>query len=79
VGLVIRAALSFGDTVERLLAAGLVIILGVTLAQHWNVLAILIALILFVLIRPTAVYLAPGDREDPFNSGSAWAGLGSVA
>jgi len=36
VGLVIGDALSFGDTVERLLAAGLVIILGVTLAQHWN-------------------------------------------
>jgi NhaP-type Na+/H+ or K+/H+ antiporter len=58
VGLVIGDALSFGDTVERLLAAGLVMILGVTLAQHWNVLAILIALILFVVIRPTAVYLA---------------------
>jgi len=58
VGLVIGDALSFGDTVERLLAAGLVIILGVTLAQHWNVQAILLALILFVLIRPTAVYLA---------------------
>lgn len=58
VGLLIGDALSFGDTVERLLAAGLVIILGVTLAQHWNVQAILLALILFVLIRPTAVYLA---------------------
>lgn len=36
VGLVIGDALSFGDTVEKLLVAILVILLGVTLAQHRN-------------------------------------------
>ncbi|KOC91573.1 cation:proton antiporter [Winslowiella iniecta] len=57
VGLVVGDALSFGDTIERLLAAGMVLILGVTLAHHWNLTGLLIAAILFLLIRPAAVYL----------------------
>lgn len=57
VGLVIGDALSFGDTVERLLAAVLVIVLGVTLAQHWNAAALLLALLIFVVIRPLAVFI----------------------
>lgn len=80
VGLVIGDALSFGDTVERLLAAGLVIILGVTLAQHWNVLAILIALVLFVLIRPTAVYLATwrSGRSRQQRLSMGWLGIRGI-
>lgn len=57
VGLVIGDALSFGDTVERLLAAGLIIVLGVTLSGHWNSSALLLALLIFVVIRPLAVFL----------------------
>nr|WP_318381750.1 cation:proton antiporter [uncultured Enterobacter sp.] len=55
VGLVIGDALSFGDTVERLFAAVLVIVLGVTLSQHWDVHALLLALVIFCVIRPLAV------------------------
>lgn len=57
VGLVIGDALSFGDTVERIFAAALVIILGVTLALHWDIHALLLAFIIFVVIRPLAVFI----------------------
>ncbi|MGK9174364.1 cation:proton antiporter [Yokenella regensburgei] len=57
VGLVIGDALSFGDTVERIFAATLVIILGVTLALHWDAHALLLAFIIFVVIRPLAVFI----------------------
>lgn len=65
VGLVVGDALSFGDTVERLLAAGMVLILGVTLAQHWNVMGLALAAILFLLIRPLAVWLATAGTGMP--------------
>lgn len=62
------------------LFAGLVIIMGVTLAQHWNVQTILLALILFVLIRPTAVYLATWrsviSRQQRFGIG--WLGIRGI-
>ncbi|MEJ8324796.1 cation:proton antiporter [Kosakonia sacchari] len=57
VGLVVGDALSFGDTVERLLAAGLVIVLGVTLSRHWDANALLLAFTVFIIIRPLAVWL----------------------
>ncbi|MBP2168848.1 NhaP-type Na+/H+ or K+/H+ antiporter [Erwinia toletana] len=58
VGLVVGDALSFGDTVERLLAAAMVLVLGATLALHWNASGLLLAAILFLLIRPASVWLA---------------------
>ncbi|WP_017349884.1 cation:proton antiporter [Pantoea sp. A4] len=57
VGLVVGDALSFGDTIERLLAAAMMVVLGVTLAQHWNVTGILLGLLLFAIVRPLAVWL----------------------
>lgn len=57
VGLVVGDALSFGDTVERLLAAALVIVLGVTLSRHVEFDAFLLAAVIFVVIRPAAVWL----------------------
>lgn len=57
VGLVVGDALSFGDTIERLLAAAMMVVLGVTLAQHWNLTGIGLALLLFVLVRPLAVWI----------------------
>lgn len=58
VGLVIGDALSFGDTIERLLAAAIVIVLGVTLALHWDPSALILAFILFCIVRPLAVYIS---------------------
>lgn len=57
VGLVVSDALSFGDTIERLLAAAMMVVLGVTLAHHWNLNGIMMALLLFVVVRPLAVWL----------------------
>ncbi|QHM73372.1 K(+)/H(+) antiporter NhaP [Mixta intestinalis] len=57
VGLVVGDALSFGDTVERLLAALMVVALGATLALHWNTTGLLLAAILFFVIRPLAVWI----------------------
>lgn len=66
VGLVIGDALSFGDTVERLLAALLVIVLGVTLSQHWDAHALVLAFIVFVVIRPLSVLIVT------LRDGSSW-------
>ena len=66
VGLVVGDALSFGDTVERLLAALMVVVVGVTLALHWNHTGLLLAAILFVVIRPLAVWLSTIGTGIPF-------------
>ncbi|QUG76126.1 sodium:proton antiporter [Erwinia sp. E602] len=58
VGLVVSDALSFGDTIERLFAAAIIIVLGVTLAHHWDANGLWMALLLFVAIRPLSVWLA---------------------
>jgi NhaP-type Na+/H+ or K+/H+ antiporter len=58
VGLMVGDALSFGDTIERLFAAAIIVVLGITLSQHWDPSGLLMAAILFVVIRPLSVYLA---------------------
>lgn len=66
VGLVVGDALSFGDTVERLFAAAIVVALGISLAHHWDPQGLVLAAILFVVIRPLAVWLATlGTRTPP--------------
>lgn len=47
VGLVVGDALSFGDTVERLFAAAIVVALGISLAHHWDPQGLVLAAILF--------------------------------
>lgn len=56
-GLVIGDALTFGDTIERFFAAAIIIVLGITLAQHWQPDGFIIAAALFFIIRPVAVML----------------------
>ncbi|WP_250627808.1 cation:proton antiporter [Pinirhizobacter soli] len=58
VGWVVSDALSFGDTVERLIAAGLVFLLGAALAPRIDLVGLGLALALFVVIRPAAVWIA---------------------
>ncbi|MGA0587414.1 cation:proton antiporter [Dyella sp. KRB-257] len=58
IGLVVSDALSFGDTLERILAATLVFATSAALARHWSLQAIAVSLLLFALIRPCSVYLA---------------------
>ncbi|HBV40021.1 MAG TPA: sodium:proton antiporter, partial [Erwinia sp.] len=80
VGLVVGDALSFGDTVERLFAAGIIIVLGVTLAQHWDPAGLLMALVLFVFIRPTAVWLGTAGIKAPWQQKMiiGWLGIRGI-
>lgn len=64
-GLVVSDALSFGDTIERLFAAVIIIVLGVTLAQHWNVDGLVLAALLFLIIRPLSVWIATLGMHTP--------------
>jgi NhaP-type Na+/H+ or K+/H+ antiporter len=63
VGWVVSDALSFGDTIERLIGASLVFVVGVAVLPAFSWAGALIALILFVGIRPVSVWLSTaGDR-----------------
>lgn len=80
IGLIVGDALSFGDTVERLFAAALIIILGITLAQHWQPDGLLIAALLFIVIRPAAVYAVTGWTSTPRHQRIAlcWLGIRGI-
>ncbi|CAN5715904.1 sodium:proton antiporter [soil metagenome] len=56
-GMVVSEIISFGDTVERLLEVLMVILVGVCLAMYWDWRAVPVALALFFIIRPAAVFL----------------------
>jgi NhaP-type Na+/H+ or K+/H+ antiporter len=56
-GVVVAEVLSFGDTAERLLEVTMVILVGISLATYWDWRAVPVALVLFFIIRPAAVYL----------------------
>ncbi|CAO96493.1 cation:proton antiporter [Erwinia tasmaniensis] len=64
-GLVVSDALSFGDTIERLFAAAIIIVLGITLAQHWDPNGLLLAALLFIVIRPLSVWIATAGMKTP--------------
>jgi NhaP-type Na+/H+ or K+/H+ antiporter len=57
-GMVVSDALSFGATLERLMAAALVLLLGAAFARYWQVAGMALALVLFIGVRPLSVYLA---------------------
>lgn len=56
-GVLVAEAISFGDTVERLLEVLLVVLVGVCLATHWDPRAVPLALLLMLVIRPIATRL----------------------
>jgi len=64
-GMVVSDALSFGDTLERLIAAALVFLLGAAFANHWHPAATLLALLLFAVVRPLAIWLATIGSQIP--------------
>ena len=53
-GVLVAEVFSFGDTVERLLEVLLVVLVGVSLAAHWDWRAVPVAAVLFIVIRPLA-------------------------
>ncbi|MFS7382364.1 cation:proton antiporter [Rahnella inusitata] len=65
IGLMVGDALSFGDTIERLFAAGIVMVLGITLAEHWEPMGLVFAALLFIVIRPLSVYITTFGMRVP--------------
>jgi sodium/hydrogen antiporter len=57
-GVLVAETLSFGNTIERLVEVTLILAVGVALASYWDPLAVPLALVLFVVVRPLAVRLA---------------------
>jgi NhaP-type Na+/H+ or K+/H+ antiporter len=57
VGHVVAEALTFGSVMEHLLGPLLVLLLGIALARHWEPQAMLLAGVLFVVVRPLAIWL----------------------
>ncbi|HVI55619.1 MAG TPA: cation:proton antiporter [Luteibacter sp.] len=66
VGWVVSDALSFGDTIERLIGAALVFVVGVAVLPAFSWAGALVALILFVGIRPASVWLSTARDRLPW-------------
>ncbi len=56
-GVLVAEVFSFGDTLERMLEVLLVVIVGVSLANHWDPRALLVGGALIVIVRPAATLL----------------------
>ena len=65
VGMVVSDALSFGDTLERLIASGLVFLVGVACARYWSLDGAIMAALLFVLVRPVSVWISMIGSKAP--------------
>jgi len=61
-GMLVAESLSFGHTVEKLLEVLLVALVGVALAVHWDPRGVLVALALFIVIRPLGALLLIATR-----------------
>lgn len=56
-GVMVAEVFSFGDILERMLEVLLVVLVGVSLASHWDWDGLWLGLLLIVLIRPVATLL----------------------
>lgn len=65
VGLVVSDALSFGDTLERLIASALVLLAGVACARYWSLNGVMMAAVLFLLVRPVSVWIGMLGSKAP--------------
>lgn len=61
-GIMMGDMLAFGSLVERAMEVFLVTLLGVVLVAHWDWRALVMALVLFGVIRPLSVWLIPWGR-----------------
>lgn len=79
-GVVVSEIISFGHTAERLLEVMLVVLVGVAVGVYWDWRAIPLALALFFVLRPLAVYLClartPTGRYQ--RSMMAWFGIRGI-
>ncbi|RAN81754.1 sodium:proton antiporter [Bacillus sp. SRB_336] len=65
VGLLVSDALSFGDTLERLIAFALVLLAGMMCARYWSLDGVILAGLLFVVIRPLSAWIALSGSSAP--------------
>jgi sodium/hydrogen antiporter len=57
-GVLVAETITFGETAERLLEVSLVVLIGASLHAHWDMRAIPLAFLLFVIIRPLSANLS---------------------
>jgi sodium/hydrogen antiporter len=79
-GVLVAEVFSFGDTVERILEVLLVVLLGVTLATHWDWHGASLGLALIVIVRPPATLLCLiGTPITPLQRGLiGWFGIRGI-
>jgi sodium/hydrogen antiporter len=79
-GVLVAETLAFGDTLQRLLEVLLVLLVGVSLARHWDVRAVPLALALFGVIRPVSTrLLLAGTATTPVQRGlMGWFGIRGI-
>ncbi len=65
VGMMVSDALSFGDTLERLIASGLVLLVGIACARYWSLDGVIMAALLFLLVRPLSVWISMMGSRAP--------------
>lgn len=56
-GVLVSEAISFGDTAERLVEVGLVVLVGAAVVDYWDMRALPLAFALFCIIRPLSTHL----------------------
>lgn len=66
VGWVVSDALSFGDTTERLIGGALVFVVGIVAWPSLSAAGFVVALALFLVIRPAAVWIATMGERVPW-------------
>lgn len=79
-GVMVAEVFSFGDMLERLLEVLLVVLVGVSLASHWNWNGLWLGLLLIVLVRPLATLLLMiGSRTTLLQRGLlGWFGIRGI-
>ena len=79
-GIVVSEIISFGDTAERLMEVMLVLLVGVCVAVYWDWRAVPLAAVLFLIIRPAAVFVflakSPTDMTQRLLMG--WFGIRGI-
>jgi sodium/hydrogen antiporter len=79
-GAVVREVLTFGEALERIMAVGVVVLVGALVSVAWDWRGVAIAAALFLVIRPAAVWL--GLLGTPTTRGQrgliAWFGLRGI-
>jgi sodium/hydrogen antiporter len=79
-GVMVAETLSFGDTAERILELLLVTVVGAALSEHWDARGLVVAFVLFVMLRPLSTVLAlartPTSRSQRWLMG--WFGIRGI-